>query len=105
MSAPGDDVQVGLSRNQHWQVCVSRPTPNRIHVCATDHPDDPPTHPYATGPDTPARRALTNPHPLISLAADDAPNITVWKSLVHDPQLARVIATAIYRRQPLPWPS
>jgi len=105
LSAPGDDVQVGLSRNKHWMVRVSIPVPRIIHVRATDKPDDPPIHPDTPGADSPACRALSALAPPISLSADRVAENNHWKYLARNPQLARVIATAIYRMQPLPWPS
>jgi len=105
LSAPGDDVQVGLSRNKRVMVRVSSPNPPFYLVTVTHRPDDPPVHPDTPGVDTPATRDLNALYPPISLSTKDITDNPAWKHFAHDPQLARVIATAIYRIQPLPWPS
>jgi hypothetical protein len=105
LSAVGEHLQVGLSRNKKWQVRVSIPKPRLFHVRVTNRPDDPPTHPDAAGVDTPASRDLTRGAPPIAISADRVPENPFWKSIAPNPQLARVIATAIYRMAPLPWPS
>jgi len=105
LSAPGDDVQVGLSRNKRVMVRVSSPTPPFYRVTVTHRPDDPPVHPDTPGVGTPATRDLNAHYPPISLSTRNITNNPAWKHFARDPQLARVIATAIYRMQPLPWPS
>ena len=105
LSAPGDDVQVGLSRNKRYMVRVSAPVPPIYQVRVTTRPDDPPIHPDSIGADSPACRDLSALFPPISMSAVDPEDNPSWKHFAKNPQLARVIATAIYRMQPLPWPS
>ena len=105
LSAPGDPVQVGLSRNKRVMVRVSSPNPPIYLVTVTHRPDDPPVHPDTPGVDTPATRDLNSLYPRISLSTKDITDNPAWKHFARYPQLAPVIATAIYRMQPLPWPS
>jgi len=105
LSALGDHVQVGLSRNKQWQVRVNIPSHRLFHVRITNRPDNPPTHPDAPVAYTPAVSDLTRKAPPIAISADRVVENPSWKTLASNPQLARVIATAIYRMAPLPWPS
>jgi hypothetical protein len=105
LSEPGADVQVGLSRNKQWMVRASKPVPTLIQIRATNHPDNPPIHPDTPGADSPGVRALSAIAPPISFAHDSVPDNKLWKQFANNPQLGRLIATAIYRMQPLPWPS
>jgi hypothetical protein len=105
LSAAGNAVQVGLSQNKKWMVRVSKPVPTLIHVRATNKPDNPPVHPDTPGADSPGVRALSAMAPQISFASSAVPDNKLWKQFANNPQLGRLIATAIYRMQPLPWPS
>lgn len=105
LSAPGDQVQVGLSRNKQWMVRASKPVPALIQVRATNQPDNPPIHPDSPGGDSPGLRALRAMMPPISFASSAVPDNKLWRQFTNNPQLRRLIATAIYRMQPLPWPS
>ena len=97
VSPPGDPEQFGTSPNRAFFVRVSTTTPGLIRCWWTELPHNPPLHPHAKNVDTPATRALTGDHPLLTLSAHGVPENPHWHNLARHPQLARAISEAIAR--------